>query len=382
MHTENKSDQQNIFNLLSTADKELVHSSMLRFFIESKHFSNHFYTFLGLPIPKERPSVELEHSAVFFDKDGSKIKLRFDIYVTKSEISNKPEFIIENKFKATPTVEQIKLYDSYLNNKKLNNTNKYLFVFSEDQVADDVKTYCDTADNKWRIISYLSNEKYKTESNKKSSPVLLEWLDNHYSKLNLDDRSRLLVGDYLEYLKDYKNKINKLILSPIYFKYNQQADRFIYFQYLLFLQKELHKKILEKLPLTKISLSHDGGKNTIPGIAFWATANKEYGNDITSVFVAIDGSTLKVGFSYFRNRAIYTAQLINKINTNLEKSLDFSNCFNKTVNSKSLKKEESNVRNKESVYSLFTFQLKENCLFDKTTEDMATIAVNYFKQLT
>lgn len=47
----------NIFDILSVADKELVHSAMLQFFIESDKWKGDFFKFLYYPL-KDYPLKE------------------------------------------------------------------------------------------------------------------------------------------------------------------------------------------------------------------------------------------------------------------------------------------------------------------------------------
>ena len=107
----------NIFQILSAGDKELVHSSMLKFLLEK--YPLFLEEFLGDKFEHiSEISIDLEIS----DKvlaDGINKRLRFDL-VVKDE-SRKWLFAIENKFKATPTVYQLKLYDKYFEQQKILN---------------------------------------------------------------------------------------------------------------------------------------------------------------------------------------------------------------------------------------------------------------------
>lgn len=204
----------NIFHILSAGDKELVHSSMLKFLIEES--SSFHKEFLGKEFENlSEISIKLETSGNVSD-DGRNKRLRFDLLGYDKPKDGKLLFAIENKFKATPSVHQLELYDKYFDenkNKLHSKFTKYLIVFSEDQIPSDVRKYCDDSHSKWVIRPFFSFGQNK--------PKLLDFLQTQISKSNLPcSKERFLIKEYKEYLESIYKILNHYIASPTYYSYN------------------------------------------------------------------------------------------------------------------------------------------------------------------
>lgn len=130
---------------------------------------------------------------------------------------------------------------------------------------------------------------------------MIDFMKNLNQSFN-NNVETLIINDYKSYLKKYENAVRKLAENNIYqyFKNNENniidiesnSSRFIYFQYMLYLQTAISKKLNAK-PNFKIDPSNDGGKNVIPSVAFWREAGNSYKGLISSAYAGIDGSTFK-----------------------------------------------------------------------------------------
>ena len=275
----------NIFNILSIADKELVHSSMIKLLIDEKELN---FTKKFLNIVSFSGDSELE----VVKKNSVGKSIRLDIVGFDDSKKTTYKFIIENKFKSTPTINQLKAYDA---NNEINSAKKFLLVFSKDQVPSDVLQHCE--DNNWAIKSYFNFEPSKKDS-------LLELLIE-MPKL-IDVKKQYLITEYKEYLSSIKEDLEKLftnqtLLTSKNFEDSQSLKlREVKFRYLLHIQALLSKKITNFVEL-KIVTSNDGGSRPVPSVPFWK------GN----FMVTIDGDSLKIGFYYNHTKAEIAEQLKN-----------------------------------------------------------------------
>ena len=357
----------NIFKILATADKELVHSAMLKFFLESDTICDDFIkNFFGISNLQSKGEVNLEQSDKNH-KTGDRI--RFDLLMTSSKADKTPILVVENKFKATPTLRQLKAYDAYFDLNDIQDVQKVLFVFSKSQLQTSVSNYCK---NRWKVVSYFPSFK-----NNDGGDNLLSWLEGIKSNERLDKKSKLLLNDYFDYLLCYKKKITKFIENSNFVRHNVASNRFIYFQYLLYIQGLISEKLSEN-QLQGIDASHDGGKNVVPGIAFWIEVKNKNAIGIKSIFSAIDGSTFKLGISYEKKAHETINGFIDSINlfqhTKELKTLALNR------NNRKLKSLENNKQ--ESVYSIFTGQILENKPREDVVAEISEISAKYFKKFT
>jgi hypothetical protein len=267
----NQGLQFNIFKQLSVADKELVHSSMIQFLLEENN--NEILQFFG--------ATDSSDAYCHLEVSTGK-KLRFDIVLSneknKTKSLEKPLVIIENKFKATPTVDQLKLYDSYLKKK---DCMKILMVFCKEQIPSVVISYCDK--NNWKIRSYISLSDDKDG--------LIEKLIGVQISLNQPNQ-RALYEDYKNYLIDYKYKIQRIINSTM-IEQKHLEDREIWFKYLLYLQGQISYEIKTLVDEIDFKTTNEGTGHVVPSIAFWFEIGNNGGR-----YLSIDGNKLKIGVHY------------------------------------------------------------------------------------
>jgi hypothetical protein len=233
---------------------------------------------------------------------GAKRKLRFDIVISRKENKDEalkdPLIVIENKFKAIPTVKQLELYDHFLNNHR--NCKKVLIVFCEEQLTESVKNHCQ--EHQWKIKTYFSFSK--------SSDCLLNQLNkiNPIFKENSESKE-LILNHYKEHLQNYHDRVFEIINSKFLTK---EYNREYYSIYMLILlgkiSKEIQKVIEEKQKNTqfypKISESIDVGSRIIPAVALWFSFNKENReySGIESQSMGINGTRISIGIYYKRSR--------------------------------------------------------------------------------
>jgi hypothetical protein len=278
----------NIFQALSVANKELIHSSMIGFLI-SEGF-NFFKDISENDLTKCVVNLEVSCNLKIEEMDKSLTKkLRFDIVINFNSSDNlleAPFMIIENKYKATPTQNQLKLYDTYFAQKAISPI-KVLMVFFEEQIPSDVKNYCEI--NNWKIKSYFSVKDSKLSLFGYLNNVKIEF----YSNIN-KEKQKYLLNEYKEYLNTAQMELKTVVnesnmFSKEYFKNNRD----LWFKYLLYIQGFISKKISEELEKTNRKINYisgnDGGSNVIPSIVFWF-------KDI--YFFGIDGNSMKIGFWY------------------------------------------------------------------------------------
>lgn len=336
----------NIFNVLSVADKELVHSSIIKLLIDEK---------------------ELNFTQTFLDIDGfsgiSKLEdvkksngksIRLDVVGFDETNKTNYVFIIENKFKSTPTTIQLKEYDAV---NEINAAKKFLLVFSKEQVPSDVLQHCE--DNHWTIKSY-----FNFESSKKDS--LLELLQE-MPKLE-DVKKEYLIKEYQEYLLSIKEDLKKLftnqtLLTSKNIEYSQSLKlREVRFRYLLHIQALLSKKITNFVEW-KIITSNDGGSRPVPSVPFWK------GN----FMYTIDGDSLKIGFSYQHNKAAIAEQLKNVLLDKINDSGIINSFDGKQIN--------NTIKDYKisSVISLVSYDLKNWDNKPKFIDDATLIFNAYYK---
>lgn len=356
----------NIFNILSAGNKELVHSSMIKLFCEIEEF-DFIKKFLDIDTPDDL-KIQIEKS----DKVGGE-KIRFDLLGVSCVNNEKVHFLIENKFKATPSVKQLEIYDK----TRKNITKKFLMVFHSNQVPSDVRIYCEQ--NGWELRSYFSDGDSENQS-------LLSFLSFLKVSDNLAENLKLLILEYTNYLKSIHEDIQHLKNNSNYIT-DRQIDewletnklngilnrRELKFQYLLYIQSTITAKLIFKRS-DNITSNNDGGKNNTPSVALWKKS--ENIEAIDSFYFAIDGDTMKVGVLYKRKDISKVKVLINSISENFLKNQDLTSVEVKDRLSSKLK--EKDASEKLSVFSLYTFKIKENRLKSDVVEDALKIITSFF----
>lgn len=372
----------NIFHILSAGDKELVHSSMLKFLIEEYHLFRK--EFLGDPFEDKELYIKLEHSekgkVEYQVNDELKTNnkyIRFDLVVQDKE--GKWLFAIENKFKATPTVKQLQSYDNFFskNKDKLHsNFEKLLIIFSAEQIPLDVELY--RKKENWKIRSYFDFH------NPTSDEITVIKILEKINKTKIDNPLLMTLshqyGDYLESIKSILKPCfeNISLLSGEHFKdlangkqkYNILRDRDLWFRYLLHLQSLISKKVIVATKINSeieynASTGNDGGSRPIPSVPFWGKNNK---------FFTFDGDSMKIGFWYYHNKSEIAAKIKEELNIQLDKSEIWVKYLNGKINNTKIK-----TNGNSSVLSLVSYDVKNWKNKEKFINDASTIFNEYFK---
>ncbi len=164
----------NIFKVLEKDDKELIHSSFLKYLLE--YWGRYFYVHLFNVSNSDLNIPELEK------KHG---KLRFDLEITSKD--NKKVIIVENKFKSFPNKEQLEDYDNIIRKyHKDKEIYKYLLCFDPEIIT----FYTDD----WRVISY--------------SQLLQSIGDFLKSEYNLPNDDKIFILHYYNFLNEYYTNYN------------------------------------------------------------------------------------------------------------------------------------------------------------------------------
>ncbi len=283
MKKEHSLDEQiNLFNILSVADKELTHSAIIKLLIEQ---DNSFLKQFG--ISTNNLFVETEKSY----KSNTNNRIRFDIIGLKKnddDVKN-ISFIIENKFKVSPTVSQLEAYDDFFEKNNVTPI-KILMVYFAEQIPSDVRKYCN--ENKWFILPYFTT---KTEDSS---------FFKYLKKIDMSSFSckiKFLVKEYINYLSASwstlceKIKDERLFLKKDFDEMDCLFDRNrdVWFRYLMHIQSLISKYINDNV---KYISSNDGGARPISTIVFWLENNLYFG---------VDGNTVRLGAVYnHENRQI------------------------------------------------------------------------------
>jgi hypothetical protein len=174
----------NYFNVLSGADKEMMHSAMLKFlFGYDDYFRKNLFS--ACPSSLDKKSIVTEK--VYPGRN------RID--VEAQSIDGKYILIIENKFKSFPNKEQLELYDMIYKCDSKNVDKeliKYIICFDEKVISfkhnnDNITTKYNAI---WYIITY-----------KRIKECIIEYLKNTNSSLPQD--IKLFLGHYITYLNEY-----------------------------------------------------------------------------------------------------------------------------------------------------------------------------------
>lgn len=341
----------NIFSVLSVADKELVHSSIIKLIIELDT------DFLQIFEVKDVLTIKTEVSKK--TKDNKHI--RFDIvgFLETDTQQHNIVFFIENKFKATPTVDQLELYDKYFREQHHSPT-KVLMVYFSEQVPSDVQAYCEG--NNWHIYPYFSTKNDKS---------FFKYLVDHSINISKNEKIIFLIKEYIQYLERSWAVLFEIIQSPDLFtceminKYENINDRKrdIWFRYMLHLQSLISKKIK-----INYNSTNDGGTRHIPSIAFWFYNNS---------YFSIDGEIVKLGFVYNKQNKTKLDNLRAKLanNKDIAKGIIVENIEYKVNQGESKDKSEDE---RYSVIYLLSFNLKSYNNKEAFVESMGRIINRYY----
>lgn len=184
----------NIFTILEKDNKELIHSSFIKFLIEEDE--KFFLEFLEIELI-ENAKVTLEKSYKYPNKGKTKNnRSRFDI-----EIKNEERIIIiENKFKSFPNEKQLIEYNKSLNfNYNSHKIEKILLCFDKNIFKTNIK--------EWIIKDYKD---------------LVLYLEKYIASIK-DIEKKIFVSHYYLFLKNYTEKY-QLILKSANNIFSNQKD--------------------------------------------------------------------------------------------------------------------------------------------------------------
>jgi len=185
----------NIFSILEKDNKELIHSSFIKFLLQNDNeFSSKFLNIQDLNCD----IVSLEKSYSLSKRPRK--KCRFDL-----EIINEDRIVvIENKFKSFPNVPQLQDYDKIINNEYPKHLkSKFLFCFDKNLFIG----YTD-----WIIKDYRD---------------LLDYLEKYIFTV-IDSEIKNFINHYISFLRDYIITYNELgkDLKPIMYNQSDNTNKF------------------------------------------------------------------------------------------------------------------------------------------------------------
>lgn len=220
----------NIFKVLEKDDKELIHSSFIKYLLEN--YGCYFYKYLFNLEHDNYKTPELEKS---YEKQ------RLDIEIISND--NKEIVVIENKFKTFPHKEQLKRYDKILK-KYHKDKKKHKFVICFD--SNSLTFY----NENWTFISYSE---------------ILEVINKFLiSTQNISNDEKLFINHYCiflnQYYYDYSHNLNnlkELLENP-----NDKISRFWLRLFYSNVQNKIEQKFLDKE--VEVSFDSDTGKTSVP----------------------------------------------------------------------------------------------------------------------
>jgi PD-(D/E)XK nuclease superfamily len=215
----------NIFRVLEKDDKELIHSSFIKFLLLE---NNDFYlNFLKINNPDFcEPRLEKPYTTPNKKNNGRKERNRIDIEAISKD--DKCILIIENKFKSMPCKEQLNSYDEIYNHHH-SEKRFYKFIFCFDKELIEFESDWKKFD--YRDLNYFIKSNYKGVGPDKAIFI------NHYSSF---------IEDYCRKYDEYKINCIKLFSNSI-----QNEDKF----WLRLIFSALHSKLIEYFNEHKIKVT-------------------------------------------------------------------------------------------------------------------------------
>jgi hypothetical protein len=296
--------------------------------------------------------------------------------------------LLENKFKATPSTNQLALYDDALKDKKNENAKKFLMVFSLDQLPSDVSVYC--KDNDWAMKTYFAKSDKSNDSKNVSLLTFLKSLDLSLIKC---EKKKFLIQEYRDYLECIFEQVKVLTQDEKYLTSstisnkssekhasNKQIlnSRELHFQYLLYIQSLITGRLENKG--FEFKSNNDGVKNNIPSIALWKDS-KEEKKSIKSLYFGIDGDSLKVGVLFKRKDGELIRNEVELIQLEMEDKItkDIHYLIPTKQNPSKIKMDKNST--KLSVFSLFTFKVVEGSSKEEVVNDAVKLVEHYFDRV-
>ncbi|MCT4589129.1 MAG: PD-(D/E)XK nuclease family protein [Carboxylicivirga sp.] len=204
----------NIFKVLEKDDKELIHSSFLKFLLsEDKIFAE---SVLGYNLPNDC-KIELEKSHTLkFPKRKNK-RFRFDIEI----VDNDTVIVIENKFKSFPTAHQLKEYDKVLNQDYKKHTQIKILLCFDKSLFGGV--------DGWKVMDYGDLLPLIKQSKERISDAEKRIFIQHYIDFLSEyyDIHKTIDDKLLEYFLDQSDKVAKFWIRLIYSKLAIKLDNYL-----------------------------------------------------------------------------------------------------------------------------------------------------------
>jgi hypothetical protein len=427
----------NIFRIIESSDKELMHSSMVKFFIENNwnNLSECFrlnddvkdlninleesHSYKVEDLSKKRLSVKTKDNDdtstpdFGFDQNKKNVRIRFDI-VGRRKNDKTLAFVIENKFKAIPTINQLKIYDAAIEREcpgqeKDKYPKKILMVFLRQQISRELNAYLE--EHEWVAVPYLDDiESTDVSPGGEEHPSLSGILKKIDTSLYDTDR-KYIIEKYRERLDEHQAAINKLWKSPYIVTYNGPKipltivtdvqglikrepndspieSRFLFLQYLIALQHSIDAILRKKAPGISYDLSNNGSSQTVPSVAFWRNFTNSANANIPTIYFSIDGMTAKIGLNFPKNKGEYIEKELDDIRNFMVKKISerkhigfYSSDVEKKKNSKPFQPADAERSNGSSVYALFCFSIKESTR-EEFTEQSARLIEHIFSEET
>ena len=187
----------NYFSIMEAADKEMLHSAMLRFLLHNVPPVRELFAPFSPQGDDLRISLEEKVAA-----KKVKISARFDVVARSGEGPFEHILIVENKFKSFPATAQLTRYDQILqeNAKKFPNPVKYLLCFDAAALTGGGAGEEWAASGKaapWHIVSYNCIR-----------AALSHWLEN--AEQDILAETRVLCHHYVTFLEAYYTTFNKI----------------------------------------------------------------------------------------------------------------------------------------------------------------------------
>ena len=182
----------NFFTILSKDDKELIHSSFIRFLLQDAStsefvVSNLFPAFSDL-LNRDSIALEKVYNYKITDEKGKKKGKRIRIDLHAESDNGQSLLIIENKFKSFPYIEQLEIYDERLQESHgVKNIVKYLLCFDKDIIPFEKEN--------WHFISYQD---------------LLRTLNQLLENVELEPDKRLFIKHYIDFLSEYFSQYERV----------------------------------------------------------------------------------------------------------------------------------------------------------------------------
>lgn len=228
----------NIFKVLEKDDKELIHSSFLRFLLtENDTIYRRFLKIAHIEFSK--PILEKTYNIPNGNKEGKKKdRKRIDIEVTS--LDKEHILVIENKFKSFPYEQQLSSYNNLYNiQHKDKQKHKFLLCFDKSLVSF-------TTD--WVVFDYND---------------LLSFIKENYFD-NKDTVKSLFIKQYHEFLSAYYEKY-KLLTSNSKSLFQKPYDNENKF-WLRLIYSALHLELIKYFKTKNISVRFDlnPGSTSVP----------------------------------------------------------------------------------------------------------------------